>query len=134
MEGFAWMEKKFLPCSSFRALFPEVLVQTDPNLERLIYLDTDMLLLRDIRYLWDEFDKFTDRTHVGAFSFEGNYYHVRNFFEALNRRKSTRVKGKKIIINPGLLLINNYLEEFRKLGSMDETRRHSTRINFDGFP
>ena len=51
----------FRPCSSQRIFIPWGL----PQIDKIIYLDTDTIVLGSLRNLWNEFDKFNDTQAVG---------------------------------------------------------------------
>jgi lipopolysaccharide biosynthesis glycosyltransferase len=52
------MDGLFAPCSTLRLSFPTLLMDH----ERIIYLDTDVLVFRDIRQLWGVFRSFNQTT------------------------------------------------------------------------
>eukprot|EP00051_Salpingoeca_urceolata_P001272 m.39672 g.39672 ORF g.39672 m.39672 type:complete len:905 (-) comp11299_c0_seq1:29-2743(-) len=45
-----------------------------PSIPRLIALDTDMVMLGDVRQLWDEFDRFSSEQCVGAVAQQSDWY------------------------------------------------------------
>ena len=57
--GTSWMKTMFRPCATLRLFLPDILPR---SYKALIYLDTDIIFLRDIRELWKEFEEFTDET------------------------------------------------------------------------
>jgi lipopolysaccharide biosynthesis glycosyltransferase len=60
--GTEWMDGVYIPCTYLRLLLPELLREQD----KVIWLDTDILLLRDIRLLWNKFTMFDYRHMLAA--------------------------------------------------------------------
>jgi len=56
-----WMQNLFAPCATLRLFLPEILI----NYKSLVYLDTDIILLRSIQELWKEFDSFSKTALIG---------------------------------------------------------------------
>src|SRR5690348_7101558 len=91
------MRDIFRPCATFPLVVADVLREE----ERLIYLDTDMIVLRDIRQLWTEFSKWSDQVAVGiSQSMEQDY-------------KTKLPKYGAFGLNSGLIIMN--LSRIREL-------------------
>lgn len=58
--GTSWMRRLFRPCATLRLFLPDLL-----DYDSIIYLDTDIIFLRNIESLWSEFDNFRELT-LGA--------------------------------------------------------------------
>lgn len=62
--GTTWMKTMFRPCATLRLFLPNILIKY----KRLIYLDTDIIFLRNIKDLWTEFDKFRVNETIASMS------------------------------------------------------------------
>ena len=61
IDANTWFNKMFRPCAMNRLYIPQML----PDVEKLIYIDTDTLVVGDLGKLWDEFKHFTPSTVFG---------------------------------------------------------------------
>ncbi|CAG7720869.1 unnamed protein product [Allacma fusca] len=68
--GTQWMRKLFRPCATLRLFLADLLPQHDS----VIYLDTDIIFLRNIQDLWDEFNKFRSSMALAAMAPCLNHY------------------------------------------------------------
>ncbi|CAL4230369.1 unnamed protein product, partial [Meganyctiphanes norvegica] len=57
------------PCATLRLYFPEMF----PEIDAVVYLDTDTIFLRNPEELWDEFNKF-DANHIVGQGPTANYH------------------------------------------------------------
>ncbi|XP_023334739.1 LARGE xylosyl- and glucuronyltransferase 2 [Eurytemora carolleeae] len=62
-EGRDDMRVLFRECATERLFVPDIF----PNIEKAIYLDTDLIFLRPVEHLWDEFNNF-NQNQISAMS------------------------------------------------------------------
>jgi len=91
----------FGPCATLRLFFPDMM----PDVDSIIYLDTDILVVSDLHNLWKEFDRFTSKQMLGMAQeredWDGKVYSYYN--------NATRIKFPFIPpygINSGVILMN----------------------------
>jgi lipopolysaccharide biosynthesis glycosyltransferase len=102
----------FAPCTFLRLLLPQLLGEQ----EKVIWLDTDILLFRDIRELWQEFTIFEDTHMIGA-AYEYPPVSICNGL-MFKRLKLTRPQKKNFKdFNAGVLLMD--LAKLRKAGFVE---------------
>lgn len=101
LKGWGWGSELFCDCYS-RLLIPDLV----PNIDRAIYLDTDIMALDDIKKLWEQ--------DIGEYDFAAtpDLGYKKEFFD--NCTKILGVSPKHIYASAGMLLID--CKKWRKKG------------------
>ena len=90
------MRQRYSPAIFYRLAIPEIL----PNLDKAIYMDSDMIALGDLGEVWDiPMQNYT----FGAVSEERNFKD-RALFKA--RKRALRMEPEAVYFNSGFLLFN----------------------------
>jgi len=120
------MENLRSPCANHKLFMSELL----PERNKIIYLDTDVILLRSIRDLWKYFEQFNNSTLVGAAPGVG-----KSGLECLRRIKDAmeipvQITGQ--IRNPGVMLMD--LDKLRQSDWLNWIHRVSHYTEFRACP
>lgn len=109
MKGWPPPESKYLDCYA-RLLIPEL----KPNIDRAIYLDSDVILLDDIKLLWEQDLGDYELGAVADIGYTGIFYN--------NATQNLGVSPDHVLPNAGMLLIdckqwrqNNTTEKLLKI-------------------
>lgn len=116
------MHRRYSPAIFYRLAIPEVL----PNLDKAIYMDSDMIVLSDLGEVWDL--PMQDCT-FGAVSDERNFKAKKLF---IARKRALGMSPESVYFNSGFLLFNiKALKDFhlaQRVANFLENNTHNKRV------
>eukprot|EP01102_Stenamoeba_stenopodia_P014556 TRINITY_DN4845_c0_g1_i2.p1 TRINITY_DN4845_c0_g1~~TRINITY_DN4845_c0_g1_i2.p1 ORF type:complete len:440 (-),score=65.45 TRINITY_DN4845_c0_g1_i2:8-1279(-) len=132
---------RFYPGSRLKACLDAIL---QPDIEKVIVIDTDSMVLEDVRYFWDEFRNFTpehseanncigglDLPEVTAPAI-GNTIEMTVYYEQNTKFGADPDRRLGFGLNGGIVMLN--LQRLRKIGWNDLWKRELAALDNSSLP